>query len=349
MSIGQRWFQPARNLLLTGAGFTHPFRGYLASEMWAAIFNQAEIRRHDKLRKCMIQGDLNFETIYDTIMESPEDKPQYEPQEKAAFLNALRNAYRQMDEIISDQGNRVSAFAVCRSFVSRFAGSLQQQERGFIFTLNQDLFIERYYSNDNSLMKIPGLESPGWFRGNSSGELDVSAVITLPEEKAVKNGGQAFWRKSSINFVYVKLHGSCNWKSHDGTDRMVIGHHKTRIIEREPLLKWYLSLFKEVLGEGSRNLVAIGYGFRDPHINDIIADGIRDHGLKLHVVSPVQPREFKDMLMSVHGANVHVIPRGEELWDGLSGYYRASVTEFFKTDQSQPTAPGKAFFSSLEN
>lgn len=278
-------------------------------------------------------------------MESPE----YEPRERAAFLNALRSAYRQMDEIISDQGNRVSAFAVCQSFVSRFAGSLQQQERGFLFTLNQDLFIERYFSNERSLMKIPGLESPGWFRGNSPGELDVSTVITLPEEKAVKSEEQAFWRKSSINFVYVKLHGSCNWKSHDGTDRMVIGHHKTKIIEREPLLRWYLSLFKEVLGEGSRNLVAVGYGFRDPHINDIIAEAIRNHGLKLHVVSPLQPREFKDMLMSVHGTNVHMIPCGDELWEGLSGYYRASVTDFFKTGQSQPTAQGEAFFSNLGN
>jgi hypothetical protein len=112
VSIGQRWFQPGRDVLLTGAGFTHPFRGYLATEMWAAIFNQGEIQQHDKLRKSMIQGDLNFETIYDMIMESPES----EPGEKAAFLNALRNAYRQMDEIISDQANRVSAFAVCQSF-----------------------------------------------------------------------------------------------------------------------------------------------------------------------------------------------------------------------------------------
>ena len=344
MSIVQRWFQPRRDVLLTGAGFTHPFHGYLASEMWPAILNQAEIRRHDKLRECMVEGDLNFETIYDTIMESPE----YEPREKAAFLNALRNAYRQMDEIISDQANRVSAFAVCQSFVSRFAGSLRQRERGFIFTLNQDLFIERYYRNSNSLMKIPGLESPGWFRGNSSGEWDVRAMITLPGVEAVKKAEDAFWGKSSINFVYIKLHGSCNWKSHDGTDRMVIGHHKTRLIENEPLLKWHLSLFKDVLQQGRRNLVVIGYGFRDPHINDIIADAIRDRDLKLHVVSPLQPREFKDLLMSVQGTNAEVLPRGEQLWDGLSGYYRSSVTEFFKTGQSQPTAQGEVFFTSLE-
>jgi hypothetical protein len=93
----------------------------------------------------------------------------------------------------------------------------------------------------------------------------------------------------------------------------------------------------------------IGYGFRDPHINDLIADAIRDHGLKLHIVSPLQPKDFKIMLMSVHGTNVEVIPRGEELWDGLSGYYRASVIEFFKTGQSQPTPQGEVFFSSLEN
>jgi hypothetical protein len=167
--------------------------------------------------------------------------------------------------------------------------------------------------------------------------------------EAVKKAEDAFWGKSSINFVYIKLHGSCNWKSHDETNRMVIGHHKTRLIENEPLLKWHLSLFKDVLQQGRRNLVVIGYGFRDPHINDIIADAIRDRDLKLHIVSPLQPREFKDLLMSVHGTNIHMIPRGEQLWDGLSGYYRSSVTEFFKTGQSQPTAQGEVFFSSLEN
>jgi len=37
------WFTAARHVLLTGAGFTQGYGGYLASEMWATIFRQPEI------------------------------------------------------------------------------------------------------------------------------------------------------------------------------------------------------------------------------------------------------------------------------------------------------------------
>jgi hypothetical protein len=32
--------QPAKNVLLTGAGFSKDFGGLLASEMWAALLNE---------------------------------------------------------------------------------------------------------------------------------------------------------------------------------------------------------------------------------------------------------------------------------------------------------------------
>ena len=65
----------------------------------------------------------------------------------------------------------------------------------------------------------------------------------------------------------MKLHGSRGWLSHHGSDAMVMGTQKASIIEKEPLLKWYFSLFAEVINRPDTGLLIAGYGFRDEHIN----------------------------------------------------------------------------------
>jgi hypothetical protein len=115
------------------------------------------------------------------------------------------------------------------------------------------------------------------------------------------------------------------------------------------LLKWYMSLFDEVLKEPKRNLVVVEYGFGDKHINNVIADAIRDCELRLYVISPKLPSEFRETLTPLNsfptGPDVH---RGTELWEGLFGYYRSMVTEFCD-ENGQLTTQGRAFFHDLES
>ena len=73
---------------------------------------------------------------------------------------------------------------------------------------------------------------------------------------------------------YVKLHGSFGWKSSKGTDSYVIGKEKEKHITEEPLLSWYFELFRSALSESNRKLMLIGYGFRDRHINEVIANSV---------------------------------------------------------------------------
>ena len=55
-------------VLLTGAGFTKSFGGYLASEMWAAILNQPEIQNSPALLKRMRELEtLDYELLYEEI------------------------------------------------------------------------------------------------------------------------------------------------------------------------------------------------------------------------------------------------------------------------------------------
>lgn len=341
MNGEQRWFSPAKTILLTGAGFTRNFGGYLASEMWALILNQPGIRKHRRLRELMLE-EMNYETIYDSVLR----KQAYDNgPEREALKEAIQNAYQQLHEAICLDDNRHLARAaqVCNVFICRLAGS--QRALGFFFTLNQDLFIERYYAK--TMLKIPGLHHPNWFNGRLGRKLENEDRVQLPDKEIVNKIREEFWKKSSIPFVYIKLHGSYGWRAANGTDVMVIGHAKTEIINNEPLLKWYLSLFKEVLQEPEQNLVVIGYGFGDKYINDIIVDAVNHRKLRLFVVSPMQPKDFKDMLLPLHSASRPSTPNGEALWGGLFGYYQAQVTDFYYENENRLTSKGKAFFHDL--
>lgn len=338
---GPKWFTPAKTILLTGAGFTHNFGGYLASGMWAVILNHPEIRKYPKLRGLMLE-EMNYETIYDEVLR----KQEYDNgPERDALQEAIRNAYQQLHEAICLDDNRhlTSTTEVCKMFISRFAGS--QRTLGFFFTLNQDLFIERYYMK--TMLKIPGLHHPNWFNGRLARKLGEEDRVKLPNNEIVNEMKEEFWKKSSIPLVYIKLHGSHGWKVADGRDVMVIGHAKTEIINNEPLLKWYLSLFREVLQEPERNLVVIGYGFGDKYINDIIVDAIRNRKLRLYVVSPMQPKDFRDMLLPVHSASQTSTPNGEALWYGLFGYYQNRVTDFYHENENKLKPKGEALFRDL--
>lgn len=108
----QRWFTPAKTILLTGAGFTHNFGGYLASGMWALILNQPGIRKYPKLRGPMLK-EMNYETIYDEVLRGQEydNGP-----ERAALQEAIQNAYQQLHAFHSVQS--------CCGNVRCFVGNL---------------------------------------------------------------------------------------------------------------------------------------------------------------------------------------------------------------------------------
>lgn len=56
-----------RQILLTGAGFTKNFGGFLASEMWAQIFNSHHIRPHKELGK-ILRHDFDYESVYNRVL-----------------------------------------------------------------------------------------------------------------------------------------------------------------------------------------------------------------------------------------------------------------------------------------
>ncbi len=56
---------PKDLILLTGAGFTHNFGGFLAREMWSKIFNNPIVQASTEARKLLLD-DFDFESIYES-------------------------------------------------------------------------------------------------------------------------------------------------------------------------------------------------------------------------------------------------------------------------------------------
>jgi hypothetical protein len=112
-----RYYQVKSVVLLTGAGFSKPFGGYLASEMWAIIFNQLKSLDSQNLRT-LLRGELNYERAYDVVMSGG----LYSPTEKSAFTKGLIDAYRELDQSICAHltNNRLQIQSI-RYFIERFA------------------------------------------------------------------------------------------------------------------------------------------------------------------------------------------------------------------------------------
>ena len=281
--------------------------------------------------------NLDYEMFYEDIQASGTE------QQKKDLNGAVRSAFKEMDDNIRTRKPNSLARSCCQ-FISRI---IQEQTPSFIFTLNQDMFFERYHSREKVTV-VPGLPSHiSRFREADRDSLEFS--LRLPSVEELEPRKVELFKKGFAQIAYVKLHGSQGWLSHDGSDVMVIGNQKASRIENEPLLKWYLFLFEQVLNKPETRLLTVGYGFGDPHINQCIANAI-EKGLKLYVISPMYPQEFKNQFkVPLHGNSMKK-PFGDKLWDGLTQYWPATLTDFYYENQIPPRDlkhRGRALFMSL--
>ena len=204
----------------------------------------------------------------------------------------------------------------------------QNNQKTFFFTLNQDLFIERLISGIRLPISTPMMER--FFIPNSiesKQPLDNNNFKVVPNKEKIDFEKGKILQKNELH--YIKLHGSFGWKSSDGSSKMVIGRNKEKQIANEPLLLWYFNVFEQVLFQRGRKLLIIGYGFRDIHINEIIAEAIEKHGLKLYIISPTAPNTFKERLIKADSDN------GQMIFQGLSGYISANFQDLFPSNGNE--------------
>lgn len=301
--------------------------------MWSLIIGSHEIRSAPKVRDLVNQSrDFDFERIYNEVMSGSE----YSEEDRQCLAKAVDRAYEHVDEIIrSWRGYAGSPNALCGygfgRFIASFAAPRPGNETGLIFTLNQDLLVERRYHDLTAILW--GLRRAADLRAGGTHPLEESDYITLPTIPPNLDR-----EHSPYGIAYVKLHGSWNWRSSDDSRRMVIGRAKRQQIANEPMLDAYLELFQSVLSSGERRLLIAGYGFGDAHINGAIADGVEKGGLQVFIMSPQDQSEVRERLNSTPG---HTI------WSGLAGYFPYTLRQLFPENQDGTSAWGhvrKVFF-----
>ena len=87
----------------------------------------------------------------------------------------------------------------------------------------------------------------------------------------------------------------------------MIGKNKIDSINQEPLLKFYFELFKDLIYEGNKKLLVIGYGFGDDHVNALIRQALAVPSVTLVVVDPKPKSDFLEKLESLEDERVWVI------------------------------------------
>jgi len=308
-------FATPPRVLLTGAGFSHNFGGFLADQMWGHILNNPDVSTHATLRRKMLDGryNLNYEKIYSDLRVRKD--PRFITYAKAVF-----DAYQRLDEIL-----RVSIFNEGRTHgialpeVNQWLFELgDSQSNGIIFTLNQDLFFERQrVAKFFDELVLPGIPKEGQPRSVAPSK-QIHPVVEVPrlEEPNLKLG--------RLNLI--KLHGSCNWIDESAGETMVIGGNKEQAIKEHRLLEAYFALFREKLSQPRVQLWIIGYGFRDRHINSAIVGGIKRAGLRIYVIDPRLPQTFrKDLASELHFGTI---------WNAIHGYIPNTLKGIFPVGDS---------------
>ncbi len=122
---------------------------------------------------------------------------------------------------------------------------------------------------------MPGMTAVG--RADFGGAKVSGRIWNPTDDFAVPNNAQPIY----------KLHGSINWKgTGPDTDMVIMGGGKPEAIQAIPVLRHYHEIFGQEVRRGGTRVTIIGYGFGDKHINDILEDGVRNHGTRMFVIDP---------------------------------------------------------------
>jgi len=319
--IEKNKFRTKKHILLTGSGFTKNFGGYLGEEMWAQIFNRPRIQKNPKLRCLLLDGNYDYESIYSQVLSDSD----YTENDREDFTIALSEAYKKLDDIVRGATPfrtepHIGLCSLQEQLLDKFIG--ENNERGFVFTLNQDLFIERNQSSPR-IFVCPGVNYRDQLHisPRRESELRMEDVIQLPS--CISDADKETFLQSSFSF-FIKLHGSFNWRGPDGKSLTITGLDKIKDIRTVPLLSWYFSLFEQVLRDGEKRLLIIGYGFRDAHINNVIGNAILDGGLKIFIVDP-QPMSKIEKIIAAQPSSILGLAFKRK--KGLAGYFQTTVAD----------------------
>jgi hypothetical protein len=268
--------------LLTGAGFSYNWGGWLASEAFEYLLGAPEI--DEELRALLWrtkEANGGFEDALAILQKDYADHPGPDTKRRldnliAAIVGMLNMMSNSMEQRPFEPHNNI------QGSISEFLGKFDA-----IFTLNQDTLLEYHYFNENIQLRSSGrwhgFDYPGTVpAGPAPLVIGSNAHRTAPRFPEPKG----HFSIRPMHQSYYKLHGSRHYVDGPQGGRIIImGGNKADEIPRIPLLAWYMSEFVRCINGPGARLMVIGYSFSDLHINNAISAAV-DHGLKLFIIDP---------------------------------------------------------------
>jgi hypothetical protein len=265
------------DILLLGAGFSRNWGGWLAPEMFEYLLGCSELA--PPLRDLL--WDHRHTGGYEGALAQllGDDFRHGNGSRRTQFEMALALMFADMDkkfEAIEFEFQASPAYMV-RAFLNRFDA---------IFTLNQDLLLERHYLNANFTLgngarwsgwQLPGMVREAGDAGTGRPSDCENCGIWVPGSQPTVQPGQQ---------PYFKLHGSSNWRDSDGRSMIAAVGDDPTLLNRFPVIPGYHEALRKYLSPPVRVMV-IGYGFGDQHINDMLRATINIGELKLFIIDPL--------------------------------------------------------------
>lgn len=331
-----------RYYLLTGAGFSANWGGWVASEAFEYLLGCPEILADDRLRDLLWDYQLKggFEDALAELQtgHSAGLAQQWSDKELINFQNAVGRMFDDMSRSFKGRADleflqppNLTYTTVERSQIAERTVRRFLQRFPVIFTLNQDLLLEHLYLSKPEVRTAARPELPGLER-----IADASAPRgeSWADSSWRPNGNQpTVFREGSQ--AYVKLHGSSNWYAEDGRRVLIIGGSKQQAIGTFPILGSYLRAFEDTLTTPGSRLLVIGYGFRDVHVNEVLERAIAK-GLRLFVIDPKGAELAFELNETRKNRQITAPTPLEAMWrQGVIGGSRRRLSEIFGVDHTE--------------
>lgn len=310
-------------ILLLGAGFSRNWGGWLATEVFEYLLGSPLINETPGLRELLwrYKERGGFEAALEEVQTEFRNHPQKARLKLINFQGALFELFSEMDKGFV-LGSRMGIEG--QRFLAKFDA---------IFTLNQDVLMERhfYLRQDISLISNPrwdGFQIPGVSPLVES-QCQQGKIAEFPLQTALPPDHFKIEKRCQ---PFFKLHGSFNWRGAEGDELIVMGGNKERAIKSHPTLSFIHEQFTEHLSRPETRLMVIGYSFRDEYINQLLLEACKNGGLEVFIIDPDGVDVIKNNNRSLGGTIYAPEELEETLERSLIGASRRGLMEIFPRD-----------------
>lgn len=270
-------------IIFTGAGLSKPWGGFLEKEIRSLLISR--LNDVPDARDVLLNR-FNEGRTYEGVLEHFQQRGN-QSRVVSRFLEALVEIFHVHHRIVATNQRHSYGFS---TFLKGLQ-ALESTSKISIYTLNNDVLQEMMISSQ--LKTGFGFCYPGMPELSREFTRDLATSFTPSScELDSWRGGPLVAGEQCIP-IY-KLHGSYNWTFQGGT-AIIAGGQKLQNMKGVPLLKGYFQQFQRDLSETPVDLICIGYGFGDEHINRHICvrpKGTTQTQFRFFRVDPEEPADW---------------------------------------------------------